>query len=98
MQERDDSRPRTVPPARKVEQGTRLKPGEQWIAHDRAGGRAARRRLAQIAKGRIDDRVLAESAKIAAPLLGKELPEPEIREIEARVIAQIRKECGVAEG
>src|SRR5687767_6199621 len=95
MQERDDSRPRTVPPARKVEQGTRLKPGEQWIAHDRAGGGAARRRLAQIAKGKIDDRQLATSAKIAKPWLGRDLPESQIRDLEAQVTEQIRKECGV---
>ena len=94
MQERDIRTP--VPPARKVEQGTRLKPGEQWVSHDRTGGRAARRRLAQMAKGKIDTSLMAESAKIAAPLLGKELSEEAIREIEGRVQDQIRKELGRA--
>lgn len=76
--------------------GRALPAGYQWNGHDynkTGAGAAARRRMRQIAKGQIDDRQLAESAKIAAPFLGKELPESEIRDIESRVRAQIDREC-----
>lgn len=52
-----------------MNQGRRLPPGKQWIAHELRGSRAAKRRLSQMAKGKIDERQMMPSAKLVAPAL-----------------------------